>query len=183
MTPSSINCGGQLEKAAATRDVAGLIALMSDDVRFSFGSGVGREGFKQHWASAPQERLRLWEEVGEAIKLGCAKAVDGQGREYRAMPAIFVTGDGLDGFSTWVARPGAVLRAKPSAGAKAKMRLPAWTVLEEVEHDGGDWIVARTPKGSRGFVSTAQARSLLDYRIVFGRRDGRWRITAFVAGD
>ena len=185
-------CGGdaefvqvreQLDKAVAARDVDGLIALMSEDVRSSFGGGVGREGFKQRWASAPQERTRLWDELGQAMQLGCAKAVDGQGREYRAMPAMFVTGDGLDGFSTWVARPGAVLRAKPSVGAKAKMRLPAWTVLEEVEHDGGDWIEARTPKGSRGFISTAQARSLLDYRIVFGRRDGRWRITAFVAGD
>ena len=63
------------------------------------------------------------------------------------------------------------------------MQLPAWTVLEEVGHDGGSWIEASTPKGRRGYVSTAQARSLLDYRLIFGRRDGRWQITAFVAGD
>ena len=96
---------------------------------------------------------------------------------------MFVTGDDLDGFSTWVALPGAVLRARPATGAKVTMRLPPWTVLDEVEHDGGSWIEARTPKGRRGYVRTSEARSLLDYRIIFGRRDGEWRITAFVAGD
>jgi hypothetical protein len=96
---------------------------------------------------------------------------------------MFVTGDGLDGFSTWASLPGAVLRAKPDAKAEVKMRLPPWTVLSEVEHDGGSWIEVRTPKGRGGYVSTEEARSLLDYRLIFGRRDGQWRITAFVAGD
>ena len=50
--------------------------------------------------------------------------------------------------------------------------------MAEVEHDGGSWIEVRTPKGAAGYVSTEQARSLLDYRIIFGRRDGHWRITA-----
>jgi hypothetical protein len=76
-----------------------------------------------------------------------------------------------------------VLRSKPDAKAAARMRLPAWTVLSEVEHDGGSWIAVRTPKGSNGFVSTEQVRSLIDYRIIFGQRDGHWQITAFVAGD
>jgi len=174
---------GQLERSIATQDFDELISLMSDDVRFSFGGGVGRESFRQRWVSAQQDRALLWKELGEAARLGCAKAVDGQGREYRAMPAMFVTGDGLDGFSTWVARPGAALRSSPRSTAAVRMRLPAWTVLEEVEHDGGSWIAARTPKGRRGYVSTADARSIIDYRIVFGRREGRWRITAFVAGD
>ena len=96
---------------------------------------------------------------------------------------MFVTGDDLDGFSTWIALPGAVLRARPMTKAKVTMRLPPWTVLDEVEHDGGLWIEARTSKGRRGYVHTSEARSLLDYRIIFGRRDGAWRITAFVAGD
>ena len=92
-------CGGdaefsqvrrQLEQAVAARDEDGLVALMSDDVRFSFGGGVGRDGFKQHWSAAPQEQAQLWTEFGRAMKLGCAKAVDGQGKEYRAMPAMLV---------------------------------------------------------------------------------------------
>ena len=173
----------QLQKSVDKRDLDGLLSLMSDDVRVSFGGASGRERFSDYWTASEQDRELLWTELGSALRLGCAQAIDGEGKPYKAIPGMFVTGDGLDGFSTWVSLPGAVLRSKPDAQSQAKMRLPAWTVLGEVEHDGGSWIEVRTPKGRGGYVSTEQARSLLDYRIVFGKRDGQWRITAFVAGD
>ena len=164
-------------------DLDGLMSLMSEDVRVSFGGQSGRERFSDYWTASEQDQELLWAELGSALRLGCAQAVDGEGKPYRAIPAMFVTGDGLDGFSTWASLPGAVLRSKPDAKAVARMRLPAWTVLSEVEHDGGSWIEVRTPKGRDGFVSTEQVRSLIDYRIIFGQREGRWQITAFVAGD
>jgi len=189
--PPVERCGGdaefsavrqKLDQAVAKQDFEGLLSLMSDDVRVTFGGRYGRESFRQYWAQS-KEHGELWSEFRKALRLGCATAVDGQGKEYRAIPAMFVTGDDLDGFSTWVGLPGAVMRARKNARAAATMRLPVWTVLDEVDHDGGAWIEARTPKGHHGFVSTAQARSIIDYRIVFGKRDERWKITAFVAGD
>lgn len=185
-------CGGdpgfsrlrsKLQMAVARRDHKALAALMSDDVRISLGGGLGKTAFAKRWAGSSDDRARLWKELEEALRLGCARAIDGSGREYRAMPAMFVTGDDYDGFSTWVALPGAVVRSRPTASAPVRARLAAWAVLEDVESDGGDWIEVRTRKDARGYVSTAQARSLLDYRIVFGRRGRQWRITAFVAGD
>ena len=173
----------ELQKVVAKRDMEGLLALMSDDVRVSFGGQSGRERFTDYWAVSSEDQDLLWSELGSALRLGCAQAKDGEGNPYKAIPGMFVTGDGLDGFSTWVALPGAVLRSKPDPKAQAKMRLPAWTVLGEVEHDGSSWIEVRTPKGTNGYVTTEQARSLIDYRIIFGQRDGQWRITAFVAGD
>jgi len=41
----------------------------------------------------------------------------------------------------------------------------------------------RTPKGRVGFVPREQMRGLLDYRLIAQRVDGRWQVTAFVAGD
>jgi hypothetical protein len=190
--PPVEQCGGdaqfsltrrQLEKAVAGRDLHGLVSLMANDVRISFGGGLGKEAFVQRWTATRNEQAQLWKELDRALRLGCVKAVGGSGHEYRAMPAMFVTGGDLDGFSTWVALPGSVARSHPRKSASVTAHLAAWTVLEDVEHDGGDWIEVRTRKGSRGFVSITQARSLLDYRITFGRRDGAWRITAFVAGD
>jgi hypothetical protein len=173
----------QVQKAVDKRDLNGLMSLMSDDIRVTFGGQSGPERFSDFWTASDQDQDLLWSELASALRLGCAQAVDGEGKPYRAIPAMFVTGDGLDGFSTWTSLPGAVLRAKPHEKAEARMRLPAWTVLSEVEHDGGSWIEVRTPKGRSGYVSTDQVRSLLDYRLIFGRRDGQWRITAFIAGD
>jgi len=173
----------QVQKAVAARDLKGLMSLMSDDVRVTFGGLSGPERFSDFWTASDQDQDLLWSELSSALRLGCAQAVDGEGKPYRAIPAMFVTGDGLDGFSTWTSLPGAVLRAKPDAKAEVKMRLPAWTVLSEVEHDGGSWVEVRTPKGRSGYVSTEEVRSLLDYRLIFGRREGQWRITAFIAGD
>lgn len=173
----------QLERAVETRDLDGLMSLTSDDVRASFGGRSGREAFSDYWTAASEDRELLWNELRSALRLGCAQAVDGEGKPYRAIPGMFATGGDLDGYSTWIALPGAVLRSQPNANASARMRLPAWTVLNEVGHINGSWVEVRTPKGRSGYVSTAQARSLLDYRIIFGRRDGHWRITAFVAGD
>lgn len=176
--PGFIRLRSQLEKAVSGRDLHELATLMSDDVRISFGGGLGKEAFAQRWTGSASDRELLWKELSKAIRLGCSKAVDGAGKEYRAMPAMFVTGDDFDGFSTWVALPGAAVRSGPKASAPIRRRLAAWTVLEDVEHDGGNWI-----KVSNGYIATSQVRSLLDYRIIFGRRDGKWRITAFVAGD
>jgi hypothetical protein len=173
----------QVQKAVAARNLKGLMSLMSDDVRVTFGGLSGPERFSDFWTASDQDQDLLWSELSSALRLGCAQAVDGEGKPYRAIPAMFVTGDGLDGFSTWASLPGAVLRAKPDAKAEAKMRLPAWTVLSELEHDGGSWVEVRTPKGRSGYVSTDEVRSLLDYRLIFGRREGQWRITAFIAGD
>ena len=189
--PPVERCGGDPEfTAVRTRlgqviqkqDTDGLLSLMAQNVRVTFGGRYGRGDFRQQWGRSKDQR-ELWKELRRATKLGCATAIDGQGEEYRAMPAMFVTGDDLDGFETWVALPGAAMRSRPSLKAPVRMRLPAWTVLHEVNHDGGPWIEARTPRGRHGFVSTTQARSIIDYRIVFGRRGGRWLITAFVAGD
>ena len=173
----------QVQKAVAARDLKGLMSLMSEDVRVTFGGLSGPERFSDFWTASDQDQDLLWSELSSALRFGCAQAVDGEGKPYRAIPAMFVTGDGLDGFSTWASLPGAVLRAKPDAKGEVKMRLPAWTVLSEVEHDGGSWVEVRTPKGRSGYVSTDEVRSLLDYRLIFGRREGQWRITAFIAGD
>jgi hypothetical protein len=160
-----------------------LTALMSDDVHVSFGGRRGRQEFVAFWRQTPAEHGQLWRQLDTILTLGCASTRDGRGDEYRALPAMFVTSGALDGFTTWVALPGAVLRERPSTKARAVMRVPAWTVLGEVEYNGGDWIKVRTPRGRRGHVAVGLARSIIDYRLIVEQRAGRWRITAFLAGD
>lgn len=177
------NFRNRLTAAVAARDMTALTALMSDDVHVSFGGRYGKGEFVAFWSQTPAEHAKLWRELDRILALGCAARRDGEGVEYRALPAMFVTSGALDGFTTWVALPGASLRVRPSATAKAAMRVPAWTVLDAIDHDGGDWVDVRTPKGRRGFVAVGEVRSIIDYRLIIGQRAGQWRITGFLAGD
>jgi hypothetical protein len=173
----------RLETAVARRDVAALLQLMDDKVRLTFGGRAGKEGFRQLWLARPDEQSKLWAELDEVLELGCARAKDAHGADYRAFPSMFVTGDGLDGYGTWVARPGARLRRAPSLRGRVIARLN-WHVLHvDGEWRGGEWIPVRVRGGPRGYVHRSVARSLIDYRLIAQQRGGRWLITAFIAGD
>ena len=177
----------QLERAVGKRDLEAMSTLMAPDVRLSFGGAVGFPKFRDHERSGPggdgMWQEALWGEMAKVLRLGCGTARDGSGKEYRAWPAMFVTGGDLDGYETWVALPGATLRRRPSASAPIAQRLPPWTVLREVQEAAVPFTEVRTPKGRSGFIAKGQMRSLIDYRLVAERREGRWMITAFVAGD
>jgi hypothetical protein len=41
----------------------------------------------------------------------------------------------------------------------------------------------RLPSGVRGFVASQFVRRPIDYRAIFHKTNGQWRLSAFVAGD
>jgi len=49
--------------------------------------------------------------------------------------------------------------------------------------DKHEWVRVKLAGGQLGYVAGGYIRSPLDYRIVFTKRQGRWLITALVAGD
>ena len=163
--------------AVSRKDVDAFIALMDDGVRLSFGGRGGKADFREMWAKSPTEQAHLWRELGDVLALGCA--VRGTARVF---PSMFVQANDLDGFSTWVARPGARLRTRPSLKAPIRARL-SWDVLTVDNDQGGDWVAVKTSRGQRGFVHRTAARSVIDYRLFVQPIGGAWHITAFVAGD
>ena len=167
----------ELQSAVAREDADALIALMDDKVLLTFGGRRGKDQV-QAWLGNSAEGAKLWRELRDVLTLGCA--VEGQARIF---PSMFVQADDLDGFETWIARPGARLRARPSAQAAVIAKL-SWDVLTETgSWDGGEWIPVRTSDGRLGYVHRSAARSLIDYRLIAERRGDDWRITYFVAGD
>jgi hypothetical protein len=167
-----------LMTAVADRNMESLLKLMSDDVRVSFGGGVGKEEFRRYWARHASESKDLWSELANALKLGC-----GMKSEARVFPSMFAQADDLDEYETRIALPGARLRRTPSMRGAIVGRL-SWHVLQlDGLWTGGEWIPVRLRDGRRGYVHKTAARSPIDYRLVAHKRDGRWLITAFVAGD
>jgi hypothetical protein len=45
------------------------------------------------------------------------------------------------------------------------------------------WIRVTVPGGRSGYLLREQVRSPIDYRALFERRGGQWRLTVFLAGD
>ena len=89
----------------------------------------------------------------------------------------------IDAFETMIALPGARLLRRPNDGASVVANLK-WNVLTMREAwDGGPWIAVRLDDGRSGFVRRALARSPIDYRAWFRKREGKWRMEGFLAGD
>jgi hypothetical protein len=175
---SFVEFRGALTSAVERRDMDALLHLMSDKVRLSFGGRFGKKEFRHYWEGRPDNSGELWAELGDALALGCA--IKGQARVF---PSMFAQADDLDGFETWIARPGARLRRTSGLHGKIVANL-SWNVLSlDGEWTGGDWIPVRVLNGPRGFVHKSAARSPIDYRLIANREGDRWLITAFIAGD
>ena len=46
-----------------------------------------------------------------------------------------------------------------------------------------EWVGVRLPGGAEGYVGRRYVRSSLDYRAMFAKSDGQWRMKFLVAGD
>ena len=169
--------------AIARKDAAFILAAATDDIQFSFGDDPGRAGFARAWGLNRPATSALWRELSAALRLGCARDEAG---EFWA-PSMSLVGDenmGEDFYAAAVAvGPGAALHSGPSDASRTIAPL-RWHVVT-AQHDDGEsrWVRVSLVDGREGYVRRALIRSFGDYRAVFAKRGGRWRLTAFVAGD
>jgi hypothetical protein len=175
--PGFASFRAELLDIVARHDASGLLAIAADDIRFDFGGGEGRRAFSGEWGLAAPDRSAIWVELARVLASGCAR--DG---ETMTAPYIFRRfPDELDVFTSGVAGPAARLyQARSDVGESV---LIPWEVLAEVEREAGGWARVRLSDGRAGFVETAQLLNPIDYRAIFEKRDGQWRMTMFIAGD
>jgi len=172
----------RLGDAVARQDSQALLALVADDVRASFGQGGdGKAAFVEAWTLADRDEVSpVWNALESALALGCAQSGDAL-----VSPSIIAQLDPMvDGFTAMLAvSPDAVLRVAPNDGAQVVTALH-WDLLTltDMAVDEG-WYPVKLADGRAGFVRAEHVRSVLDYRAVFERRNGRWLMTAFVGGD
>lgn len=163
----------------ARRDVKQLLALSDENIMLSFGGHFGHEAMRKMWQLDRPAASTIWAELGEALSLGCALTDGGAVAPSMAhnFPADF------DVFEVMIAVKPAALRAAPSDSARAIGTLD-WDLLTIEDWDPDRrWTKVRLQDGRTGFVRTDAVRSPIDYRAIFERKGGKWRMTAFVAGD
>jgi hypothetical protein len=56
-------------------------------------------------------------------------------------------------------------------------------LLLEGEGNQQKWIAVSLANGLKGYIGEEYIRSPIGYRAIFEKKDGRWMLTALVAGD
>ena len=168
----------RLKDVVARKDEKALLAMLSDDVEVNFGGDRGPALFAANWKFADPSERHVWAELEEALSQGCAPSGDA-----RVAPS-FVTQfpEQLDGFETLILPPGSKLRVAQDE-ASAGNGPTDWHLASIVGDTDGAWAEVRLVDGRRGFVRLDETVNPLDYRLVFEKQGGAWRIVAFVAGD
>ncbi|MGE5590252.1 MAG: hypothetical protein ACM3ZA_06495 [Bacillota bacterium] len=182
-----------VRQAAAARDKDGLLALVSDNVRYTFGEANGKASFIKHFkldtdpAGSP-----LWADLDEILSLGGASLDD---RLYFA-PNFFVRfPEGYDQFEyTAVIADNVAVRESPDPQGNVLTNL-GFTVVKvdspqpvgpQVTVDGKSygWVSVVLDDGRKGYILDKFVRHPLETRLGVGKTDdGKWQIQAFVAGD
>lgn len=186
--PSFFAFRARLQRTIAERDVASLLTVVDSALKFSFGREAGIGAFEREWFESPERSI--WPELGAALALGGRFMGDSLFYAPYTFNA-FAPGERppeYDPFEALIAIDDAVpVLAAPEPGADTLAVLSFHLVRHEwrssVAEPPAGWTAIRLADGALGFVRTRSMRSPLDYRAVFERRDGSWRMTIFIAGD
>ena len=168
----------RLQEVVANKDKRALLTMLSEDVEVNFGGDHGPALFAANWKFDEPGDSRVWAELEEALSQGCTQSGDA------LVAPSFVANfpEQLDAFETVILPPGAELHTA-KAGASAGKGTLDWHLATVIESADEAWLEVKLADGRQGFVRYDQTVNPLDYRLVFEKRGGEWKIAAFVAGD
>ena len=168
----------RLAAAIEARDADDLVALAADDIQLDFGGGAGTAELRTR---LEDESRNLWDELDALMALGCSANEQGGVTipwyfdqdlgETDPLAAMLVIGEDVP-----------ILTA-PRASAE-RLDVISWDLVEAATFDPGSrFQEIKVADGGTGFIATDKLRSVIDYRLIASSRNGRWRITTFIAGD
>ncbi|HEX8733728.1 MAG TPA: SH3 domain-containing protein [Pyrinomonadaceae bacterium] len=181
-------------EAAKRRDVKYILSIADANLRISFGDSNGIEEFKKSW-KLDSPRSEFWDEFIKVLSNGGAfwKRPGAPKNQIFQAPYTFTQfPEDLDAVEYQAIFGNNVnLRSKPETNAPVVARLSynivkvdfPNSVIDENRKEGYVWLKVETLGGKTGFVKAEYVRSPLDYRAVFEKRNGKWKLVTFVAGD
>lgn len=167
----------KLSQAVANKDRAAFEALLSPAVLVSFGGAIGIEEFEQQWDVAEPD---VWAVLRKLLRGGCARSDSA-----RIIPSLSTQLEPF-GEEELVDRvlilPGAKLYE--SIGVESKdPRTEPWSVVPVIDRAFDLGTGVHLPDGREGFIADDELYEPGEYRLMIEQRDGKWMITAFIAGD
>lgn len=179
--------------AAKKRDTKFLLDTLDRDVKGSFGGDSGIADFKRLW-KFDKPNSELWKELLTVLTNGgtFSKDKNVKTKEFCAPYSFTVFPADLDGFEHQMIFGSNVnLRAKPDSKSAVVAQLSYNVVKVDYENsvkkskseNDYSWLKIETLGGKKGFVSPEYVRSPIDYRGCFEKKNGKWKMTFFLAGD
>jgi len=176
----------RLLQAVAERDTTALLAMVSPNIKNSFGGDGGIDEFRAQWRLESLDSP-LWVTLGSVLALGGGFFSE---NTYVA-PYVFTKfPKGLDGFE-YLAVVGRGVRAReePDLASPVVATLSFDVIArdrsrpEAKDAMGRTWTPVRLRGTSRGYVASEYLRSPIAYRAGLVRELGQWRLAFFAAGD
>jgi hypothetical protein len=170
--------------AVTRRDVAGVLTILDPAIRNGFGGDDGIQEFKEMWKpeSADSE---LWDVLRFILTHGGAFS-DGT----FSAPYVFSSfpkdlPDYNDSYRYGaIVEDNAILHSKPDAKASGVATL-SYHVVKQLDEDGlpSGWIKVATTDGAEGYIPASLYRNVVEYRAIFAKKKGAWRMVMLLAGD
>jgi hypothetical protein len=174
--------------ALARRDTTFLYSIVAPEIRTSFGSGGGVADFKEMW-KAGDPSSGVWRTLTRILQMGGKLSSD----TMFTAPYVFANWpDTLDAFEhVAVTTVGAPVFAAPDTtsavigtATHSILRVQEWRGLTSIpSNTDSTWarVQLRTVQG--GWMRGTDVYSSVGWRAAFLRREGRWIMIFFLAGD
>ncbi len=178
----------KLTEAVKKRDQKFIISILDRNIKNSFGGDGGIREFKETW-KIDDSKSAFWTEMLIVITNGgnffdkniftAPFSFDSFPKDLDAFDYQMIFGSNVN------------LRSKPRQASKLIARL-SYNVIkvdfdnsvkEKRSEDKFSWLKIETLGGKKGFVSAKFVRSSIEYRAIFEKTNGKWRLGAFVSGD
>lgn len=180
-------------QAAKRRDAKYILSIVDANIKNSFGGDGGIDEFKKMW-KINSPKSEFWDEFLTVLTHGGTfyKEADIKNKQFCAPYTFTSFPEDLDVFDYQaIFGTGVNLRSKPEMSAPVVASLSynivkvdyENSVKAESERDGYSWLKVETLGGKKGFVKTEYTRSPIDYRACFEKKNGKWKMTVFIAGD
>ncbi|HEX8368589.1 MAG TPA: SH3 domain-containing protein [Pyrinomonadaceae bacterium] len=181
-------------QAARRRDVKYILSIVEPNIKNTFGDSNGIEEFKKMWKINGRQS-EFWDEFITVLTNGGAffKRRGAPKKQIFQAPYTFTEfPEDLDAIEHQIIFGNNVnLRSQPETSAPVVAALSYNIVKVDFENSVKDenkedkylWLKVETLGGKKGFVNARYVRSPVDYRAVFEKRNGKWKMVTFVAGD
>jgi hypothetical protein len=177
----------RLFRAIQEKDARFIYSILHEQIENDFGGGVGIPSFKSTWHL---ERVNspFWSEFRQVLSLG--GKFDEKDHSFSA-PYLFNSfPQDADAFQNGaIIEDGVRVRKQPTTQSEVLRTLsfdivavPDWQV-KRGSNEKREWVKVKLEDGQTGFVAAEFIRSPIDYRAIFEKKNGKWLMTAFIAGD